>query len=69
VLVAADDPRARDAALALARDIGLRGLDAGPLANAIALESMTAVLIHLNRTYKSAGAGVVITNLGEGGGR
>jgi len=47
----------------LVRDLGLRALDAGPLANAIALESLTPVLIHLNRTYKSQGAGVVFTNL------
>jgi NADPH-dependent F420 reductase len=63
VLVAADDPRAKATALDLVRDLGLRGLDAGPLVNAIALESLTPVLIHLNRTYKSQGAGVVFTNL------
>src|SRR5688500_3857960 len=33
VLVVADDPRARDTALALVRDLGLRALDAGPLDN------------------------------------
>jgi 8-hydroxy-5-deazaflavin:NADPH oxidoreductase len=63
VLVAADDRRAREQAIDLASFLGLRGLDAGPLANAVALESMTPVLIHLNRTYKSTGAGVAITNL------
>lgn len=63
VLVAADDARAKSTALQLVRDLGLRGLDAGPLVNAIALESLTPVLIHLNRTYKSQGAGVVFTNL------
>jgi 8-hydroxy-5-deazaflavin:NADPH oxidoreductase len=63
VLVASDDARAKSTALQLARDLGLRGLDAGPLANAVALESLTPVLIHLNRTYKSQGAGVVFTNL------
>lgn len=63
VLIAADDPRAKTAALDLVRDLGLRGLDAGPLANAIALESLTPVLIHLNRTYKSPGSGIRITNL------
>jgi NADPH-dependent F420 reductase len=63
VLVAADDARAKSTTLQLVRDLGLRGLDAGPLVNAIALESLTPVLIHLNRTYKSQGAGVVFTNL------
>jgi len=37
--------------------------DAGLLVNAIALESLTPVLIHLNRTYKSQGAGIVFTDL------
>jgi 8-hydroxy-5-deazaflavin:NADPH oxidoreductase len=63
VLVASDDARAKSTALQLVADLGLRGLDAGPLANAVALESLTPVLIHLNRTYKSTGAGVVFTNL------
>jgi hypothetical protein len=63
VLVAADDPRAKATTLELIRDLGLRGLDAGPLVNAIALESLTPVLIHLNRVYKSDGAGIVVTNL------
>jgi NADPH-dependent F420 reductase len=63
VLVATDDARARATTLSLIRDLGLRGLDAGPLDNAVALESLTPVLIHLNKTYKSQNAGIVFTNL------
>jgi NADPH-dependent F420 reductase len=63
VLVAGDDAHAKTVAIGLVRDLGLRGLDAGPLVNAIALESLTPVLIHLNRIYKSPGAGVVFTDL------
>jgi hypothetical protein len=63
VLVAADDARAKAVVIGLVHDLGLRGLDAGPLVNAIALESLTPVLIHLNRTYKSSGAGVLFTDL------
>jgi len=63
VLVAADDARAKAVAMGLVRDLGVRALDAGPLVNAIALESLTPVLIHLNRTYKSQGAGIVFTDL------
>jgi NADPH-dependent F420 reductase len=65
VLVVADDAQAKATTMALVRDLGLRALDAGPLANAVALESLTPVLIHLNRTYKSREAGVVFTNLPE----
>jgi NADPH-dependent F420 reductase len=63
VLVATDDDRARTLAIGLVGDLGLRGLDAGPLDNAVALESLTPVLIHLNKRYKSAGAGIVFTEL------
>jgi NADPH-dependent F420 reductase len=63
VLVVADDERARTTTLKLVSDLGLRALDAGPLDNAVALESLTPVLIHLNKKYKSAGAGIVFTGL------
>jgi 8-hydroxy-5-deazaflavin:NADPH oxidoreductase len=67
VLVAGDDVPAKATVISLVRDLGLRGLDAGVLANAIALESLTPVLIHLNRTYGSTGAGVVFTDLPQAG--
>ena len=63
VLVAADDAQAKSLAMGLLHDLGVRTLDAGPLVNAIALESLTPVLIHLNRTYKIAGTGVVFSGL------
>lgn len=63
VLVVADDARAKTTAMELVGSLGLRALDAGPLANAIALESLTPVLIHLNKTYKSQGAGILVSNL------
>jgi NADPH-dependent F420 reductase len=63
VLVASDNAGAKATTIALIGDLGLRGLDAGPLVNAIALESLTPVLIHMNRVYKSAGAGIVFTDL------
>jgi hypothetical protein len=63
VLVCADDPSTMNLALALVRDLGLRALDAGPLANAVALEALTPVLLHLNKRYKSPGAGIRITGV------
>jgi hypothetical protein len=63
VLVCADDDDARAAAMALIEDLGVRALDAGSLRNAIALESLTPVLLHLNRRYKSRGCGLRITGI------
>jgi 8-hydroxy-5-deazaflavin:NADPH oxidoreductase len=63
VLVCSDDDAARRMVIALVADLGLRGLDAGPLENAVALESLTPVLLHLNKTYASAGTGIRFTGL------
>jgi len=63
VLVCADDALARDVVLGLVGDLGMRGLDAGPLANAVALEAMTPVLLYMNRKYKRQGLGLAITGL------
>jgi len=63
VLVCSDDPRAMDLTLALVRELGARAFDAGPLRNAIALESLTPVLLHLGKRYKAAGVGVRFTGL------
>jgi NADPH-dependent F420 reductase len=64
VLVCADDKAALDLALGLVSALGVRALDAGPLANAVALESLTPVLLHLGKRYKSPGLGIRITGLG-----
>lgn len=63
VLVAGTDPQAKELVMGAIRDLGLRALDAGPLDNAVALESLTPVLIHLNKRYRSAGTGIVFTGL------
>ena len=53
VLVCGDDPEAKRLALELGEGlVAGRAIDAGPLANARALEGMTAVILHVNRTYK-----------------
>ena len=48
---------------ALAQDAGLRGIDAGALANSVVAESLTSALIWINRTYKIPDAGIRITGL------
>jgi 8-hydroxy-5-deazaflavin:NADPH oxidoreductase len=65
VLVAGDDPAAREAVIALAKAAGLRALHAGALANSAAAEALTSVLIAINRRYKIDGAGIRVTGLGE----
>lgn len=63
VLVCADDDEARGVTIDLVKDLGMRGLDAGPLDNAVALESLTPVLLHLNKKYGRTGTGVRFTGL------
>lgn len=63
VLVCSDDAAATAKGIELAEGLGTRGLDAGALANAVALESLTPVLLQLNRKYKSVGTGIRFTGL------
>jgi NADPH-dependent F420 reductase len=65
VLVCGDDKDARATVISAVGDLGLRGVDAGVLRNAIALESLTPVLLHINRRYKSVGSGIRITGISE----
>jgi NADPH-dependent F420 reductase len=61
VLVAGDDVEAREQVITLAKAAGLRGIHVGPLANSVAAEALTSLLIHINRNYEVAGAGIRIT--------
>jgi NADPH-dependent F420 reductase len=65
VLVFGDDPDAREQVIALAAAVAARGVDGGVLANSIAAEALTSVLIAINRRYKVPGAGIRITGLTE----
>lgn len=61
--VCGNDGEAKALALELAdRVVAGRAIDAGPLATARALESMTAVLVNVNRRYKTH-AGLRVTGL------
>lgn len=62
-LICGDDLRAKELSLELAaRIVTGRAIDAGPLANARALEGMTAVILNVNRRYK-AHAGIRLSGL------
>jgi NADPH-dependent F420 reductase len=63
VLVCGDDKDARDAVIALADAAGTRGVDAGVLANSVAAEALTSILIGINRRHKVSNAGIRITGL------
>jgi hypothetical protein len=65
VLVFGDDVADRDIVVAMAEAAGLRGVHAGPLANSVAAEALTSVLIGINRNYKVDGAGIRITGLSQ----
>jgi hypothetical protein len=62
VLLCGDDEAAKTLVIGLIQDLGLRALDAGPLQNAVALESLTPVLLFLNKKYKGT-AGIRFTGL------
>jgi hypothetical protein len=63
VLVCGNSQAAKAEAIALAEAAGMRGLDAGPLQNAVVVEGLTAVLIGINIRYKVKGAGIRITGI------
>jgi NADPH-dependent F420 reductase len=63
VLVFGDDREARAVVIELANAAGTRGVDGGALANSVAAEALTSVLIGINRRYKVDGAGIRITGL------
>jgi len=64
VLVCGDDAAAKDRLFPLVKLIsGLRPVDAGPLEMARIVESMTALLISINRRHKVPHAGLRITGL------
>ncbi|MBN1217615.1 MAG: NADPH-dependent F420 reductase [Anaerolineae bacterium] len=63
VLVCGDDKDAKAEAITLAEAAGMRGFDAGPLKNAVAVEALTPVLIGLNIRYKVKAAGIKISGI------
>ncbi len=61
ILVFGDEKAARTEVVALADQIGLRGVHAGALVNSAAAEAMTSLLIFINKNYQVDGAGIKIT--------
>lgn len=63
VLVCGGDREARERVIALIQQAGMDAFDAGVLANAVAIETFTAVLIAINVKYKVKGAGIRLTSV------
>lgn len=63
VLIVGDDKRAKEEAAELAEAAGFFPIDAGPLANAVVVEGLTALLIGINIRNKIKHAGIRITGL------
>jgi NADPH-dependent F420 reductase len=63
VLVCADDTEVATQVIRLAENGGMKAYYAGSLDNAITIEGLTAVLISINRFYKTKSASVRITGI------
>jgi len=63
ILVCGDDAEAKAAVIGLVEAGNMRGIDAGPLANAVAVESLTPVLLYINKAYGIKSSGIHITGI------
>ena len=63
VLVCGNDSLACEEVIDLVEAAGMSGIHAGLLVNAIAIESLTPVLISLNKLYKIRDAGIRVTGI------
>lgn len=63
VLICGDDEDAKADTIRLAQAAGMRGIDAGPLANAVAVEALTPVLLYINKKYGIKSSGIRITGV------
>ncbi len=65
VLICGEKATHKDTVAKLCRDAGMRGVNAGALANSLVAEGLTAVLLGINSRHKISGAGIRITGLPE----
>lgn len=63
VLVCSDDPDARAEVVKLAEAAGMRAYEAGGLDNALVVEGLTALIISINKRYKSKTGGIRISGV------
>ena len=65
VLICGDDADAKAEVIRLSEAAGMRGIDAGSLANAVAIEALTPVILYINKQYGVKGAGIRITGIND----
>jgi NADPH-dependent F420 reductase len=63
VLVCGNDAEAKASVIKLVEATGMKGVDAGSLANAVAVEALTPVLLWINKAYGVKGSGIRITGI------
>lgn len=63
VLVCGNDAEAKTVVIKLVEATGMKGVDAGSLANSIAVEALTPVLLYINKAYGIKGSGIRITGI------
>ena len=63
ILVFGNKKEAREIVIGLIQGIGMKGWHAGSIDNSVVAESMTSVLIFMNKFYKMQGSGFKIVDL------
>ena len=63
ILVFGNKKEAREIVIGLIQEIGMKGWHAGSIDNSVVAESMTSVLIFMNKFYKMQGSGFKIVDL------
>ena len=62
ILVFGNNKDARETIIGLIQEIGMKGWHAGSIDNSVVAESMTSVLIFMNKFYNMEGAGINIVD-------
>lgn len=65
VLICSDDPADAETASKLVEDLGMNAYYAGNLDNAIVVEGLTAILISLNKHYRSRTASIQVSGINK----
>lgn len=63
VMICADDPEARATVVKLAEAAGMQAYEAGGLDNGIVVEGLTALIISMNKRYKSKVGGIRVSGI------